>query len=180
MFYQSFILAILSLSTTTTFASPIPAPTPMETGGLKQATRDEIIARHNKAKRALPSPAPPPREVRSGEPVYTLYFQGSGVIENDTNPGNMPGFPAASTITIPGATTQNSAIKRCADHAAQIEDSYFSFQSYYDTPSSIEEGSWICTAYYEVNTDTSYFNVQRPTAGPVFGYSVDTDGNATP
>ncbi|KAK6907553.1 hypothetical protein L486_05472 [Kwoniella mangroviensis CBS 10435] len=176
MFYQSSILAILALSTISTFGSPIPAPTPMETGGLKQATRDEIIPRHNKPKRALPSPAPPPREVRSGEPVYSLYFQGSGVIENDTNPGKKH----ASTITIPGATTQNSAIKRCADHAAQTEDGYFSFQLYYDTPSSIEEGSWICTAYYEVNTDTSYFNIQRPTAGPVFGYSVNTDGSAIP
>ncbi|WWC87974.1 uncharacterized protein L201_002876 [Kwoniella dendrophila CBS 6074] len=173
MLPTSLVFFVSVIHTISISAAPIPTPGPVETGGgLKQATRDEIIARYSKSlKRALPSPTPPPREVHTGEPVYTLYYQGSGLIENDDNPGNQGFDPSPSTITISGTTPQNSAIKRCADHTASLQDEYFSFQLYYDQP-SVGDGQWICTSYYNENTDTSYFNVKTPTAGPVFGYSV--------
>ncbi|WVW80365.1 hypothetical protein I302_102345 [Kwoniella bestiolae CBS 10118] len=196
MLFQSSILLLLSLSTLPSLSLcsevdspahahahvhlhvhprinvPPPAPVPGVVSVLKQATRDQIIARFNRAsKRAAPSPTPPPETVSSVSLIYGLYFSGSGVIETDNNPGNSggPDRPPV-TITIPGTTPQNTAIQQCADQSQSLPDEYYQFQIYFDQPAT-GDGVWVCTSYYNQNNDPGYFNVQRASASPVYGYS---------
>ncbi|WVF70864.1 hypothetical protein IAT40_005658 [Kwoniella sp. CBS 6097] len=153
---------------------------------LKQATRDEIIARANRpehARRAAPSPTPAPDQVLANPPdpddespigplYYKKYYQGSGVTLNDDNPGNDEFGFGIMSFYIPGTTSQQSAIEKCADNTWKSPDRYYSFQLYYDsTPGGDSQDTWICKAYDQKNSDTSYFNVVDTYASPVFGYS---------
>ncbi|KAK6907570.1 hypothetical protein I204_04060 [Kwoniella mangroviensis CBS 8886] len=152
---------------------PVPAPDSRGTSTLKQATRDQIIARNKRpSKRATPSPTPAPSSVTSDYLNYGLYFSGSGVIETDSNPGNNVAGKNPVTINIPGTTPQNTAIQRCADQTFSLSGVYYQFQIYFDQPTTGNgDGTWICTSYYNGNSNPAYFNVQRATASPVFGYT---------
>ncbi|WVW80370.1 hypothetical protein I302_102350 [Kwoniella bestiolae CBS 10118] len=167
------------------------APSPGGKPLLKQTTRAQIIARSKRpARRARASPVAPPDPVYGPGVSYGLYYSGSGMIETDgvhyaptldvaitivphcNNQANRPPV----TIQFSGDTPQNTAIQQCANQAASLSGTYYSFQIYYDeTPSGGGDAAWVCTSYYNGNTDTSYFNVQRTTASPVYGYSFNGD-----
>ncbi|WVF70865.1 hypothetical protein IAT40_005659 [Kwoniella sp. CBS 6097] len=153
---------------------------------LKQATRDEIIARANRpehARRAAPSPAPAPERVVANPqdpneefPIptyyYDRYYTGSGFNLNEDNPGLGEGWEMPARYRLSSEYTQNQAIEECAILTWNSVNRFYSFTLYYDaTPGGENEDLWVCRAYPERNKDTSYFNDPNPYAGPVFGYS---------
>lgn len=113
--------------------------------------------------------------------VYTQYFSGSRYIENTDNPGN-DAPPATTTFTVSAPATTNvpscppdepseEAIQICANFAINNPGEYYSFDIHYLS----SEQLWQCIAYYDPNTDTSYFNVPDSDATIVYGYSLADD-----
>ncbi|KAG6995699.1 hypothetical protein G7Y79_00043g079830 [Physcia stellaris] len=97
--------------------------------------------------------------------TYTEYFTGSGVRENDNNPGN-PVDLGYNPFTV---TLDDAPVCELIQECAGIADNsmFFSFNLYY----LMNEDQWVCTIYAAGNDDTSYFNVQDSNIGDSFGYN---------
>lgn len=95
---------------------------------------------------------------------YILHWVRSNTPANDQEESK----PPIQTV-LAGSLTQTAAITACAETASS-STGYWHFQIWYSTL----QDSWFCRSYYQgtpaAQSDSSYFNIPDPDAGPVFGY----------
>lgn len=98
---------------------------------------------------------------------YTAYYYGAGVEENVNNPGNTIAGHLATTTTLAANLPFQTAATSCANFAAGRPGEYYSFQLL----KFISSGNFECRAYWDDNSDGSYFNVPNSDVSYVFGFS---------
>lgn len=93
-------------------------------------------------------------------------------IANTANDRSLGYYPR--DLSLPGSTSQLSAIQSCAAFARE-PDYYYAFQIYFNG----DEDEWVCRTYYHLgeggpaDSDSSYFNVKKEEAVVVYGYQVE-------
>ena len=105
--------------------------------------------------------------------TYASFYTGANFTEADNNPGNDLSdiFPPEST-TFPASENNCEAVQSCADFTFNQPDIYESFALYFLEA----ENEWSCVAYFDSNTNGSYFNVPNDDVEVAYGYSLENIG----
>jgi len=125
---------------------------------------------HDRCASATVNVAPASQPSATGY-VYKKYYAGAGYTENPINPGNRNIQQAPINSTLAGPfSTDCDAITACATQASLASYRYFSF----DLHLVGSTGSWVCTQYYDPNTNATYFDQKNEDVVVAYGfYNID-------
>ncbi|KAI9889659.1 MAG: hypothetical protein M1814_005060 [Vezdaea aestivalis] len=102
---------------------------------------------------------------KNGHQTFTRYFAGSGFTEDIDNPGNLFPFAHRQSTYIVASSSTCEALADCAYFVQQIDYKSFDLHFYQS------QGMWQCTAYFDKNSDSTFFSVKNYDVSEAYLYS---------